>query len=52
MFPALITRLRALLYTIYLQFLLLTANITKTQLLALLLQRVQLLILTCHITMQ
>ena len=36
-----------LLHTVLVQFLLLTANFTKIQLLALLLQRVQLLKLTC-----
>ena len=51
MFCALKTHLRALLYTVLVEFLILTAKITKIQFLALLLQRVQLLELTCHITL-
>ena len=51
MFCALKTRLQALFYKVFLQFLLLSANITRTQLLALQLQRVQLLELTGHITL-
>ena len=43
MICALETRLRALFYKVILQFLLLTAGITKTQLLA---------FLTCHIALQ
>ena len=41
------TRLRALFYQDFLRFLLLAANITKTKLLGLFLQGVQLLKLTC-----
>ena len=51
MFCAIKTRLQASFDKVLLHFLLLTANITETQLLALLLQRVQLSQLLCLITL-